>query len=1476
MKRIVKIGVVFLSLLTSSSLLASSTTFLSLAENYTTMNSTDFGNNYNRLIIGGPDSNGIRILNTTGGLSRYIGYKPQLNSGDDSGFSTYFQFQVSSTAADGFVLVFSEGVINGAGPAGGAKGYPPSFASGSQSFGINFMWWSGQRVYFRQNGGVRQNEVRTSLQSNGLIHIWVDYEFTPSGGNLKVYHLNTATNVPTPQRPATHTLTRAVSETFTKNGLHVGVTAATGGSTMNAWLRNMYYSNTHIPTSIDVTQTITVDNTPPTILVTPSVVSITEVSIDVSSSDLQSGLSNLTFKRPSETSFSSVGGSSGQFNVTESGLVQFQAVDNAGNFRNTNVNIHTFNYYDRSTLLETFNNFQSLAISGSNFNVEDYGHYILGERVVFEGRTYEFGGYYSDPYFNVPLASTSVAITNQNINVYSKFTHVNITQSALQETSENTISLQTPSLVGYTVLEWNVENGTFEYTFNQTKTSILRNISSPGFEVYITSGAIFDKDDRAIPSTRAFIKSNTNKTWYAASDFCADNGGYLATITSQDEWDFIRAKFPNTNVWLGGTDTSSEGNWQWLNNEGDIPGPGTGAPESQYPNGLIPGFQKWNDNEPNDFGSGEDYLEMTSSGLWNDLPSTSNKTALCEFQHLYTTLSAINVTETSIVNHHSLVLVFNNGQSNVTFDVGYGAAFSLLPVPQRDGFQFDGWYFENTFVTPATGQNKTSSTQTLYAKWGPVQHPITYILGAGLTAADTYITETTKTLTVHTRAGFTFEGYYDNPTFTGNPITNLSSGNFGAKTYYAKFLPITYQINYVITNRAITTTIFLDDLLFETFTPEFDDFEIAIPYATGYTFKEWRLNTVTGAVVTEVQNGTTNNLNLIGIWDINHYSLEYDLLSGLRFNNDASLYTMSHPNPATYTIEDHLTFQNATVLGYQFTGWEDISGSAITNISIGQIGNVSLVATWVPIDYTLTFDAAGGNAINPLTAPFESDITLPFASRPGYRFDGWFENGVRVDYDLMPLNNRTLEAQWTALPYTLTFVNSITGEQTTLTANFNTPIQMPQIIEPGYTFGGWLENNRAVRFTTMPLGNRTLVASFNARNYTISFSAEIGSAPASIQAAYRSSVSLPTMNVEHYTFKGWQGPNGLIEGSMSVPIDGASLTAVFEPKLYTISFSGEGIELPPVELEFDAPISLPTPSRSGYRFTGWTLNGQPFNTSKMPGENITLVGAFEKTELVLRLVSEGRTIQETTLYHNDAFTLPTAQKRGHTFDGWYEGNNRIRNGAMPARNMTLEARFLINSYPVTFNDHDSTVTERFVYETLATLPSPERLGYRFTGWAANGQIIEQLLISDAVYELTAVYQPLVASMTFVTPLQQFEASLTTNQPLANLNPLNVPDGYSWVGYFTLPFGAGESIQAGRMIDNAHDTMMVPYYLRAGQVFESSSNRLSTEPYYYGNLDSPVSHPEAFPWFESITFITTSMALIGLYVASKGGKRDETI
>ena len=450
----------------------------------------------------------------------------------------------------------------------------------------------------------------------------------------------------------------------------------------------------------------------------------------------------------------------------------------------------------------------------------------------------------------------------------------------------------------------------------------------------------------------------------------------------------------------------------------------------------------------------------------------------------------------------------------------------------------------------------------------------------------------------------------------------------------------------------------------------------------------------------------------------------------------------------------------------------------------------------------------------------------------------------------------------------------MTNEQQTITANFNAPIQLPQINQPGYTFGGWLENNRAVRFTTMPLGNRTLVASFNARNYTLSFTSELGTPPAPIEAAFESSVNLPTMSVEHFTFKGWQGPNGMVQGSFQVPLDGASFKAVFEPVEYTISFSGEGINIPPITVPFEGAISLPSPTKDGHRFSGWTLNGQAFNTTQMPGENITLVGQFEPVELTLRFISEGQVIRQSTLFVNDTFSLPTAQKRGHTFEGWFDGNTQVRNGVMPARNLTLQARFLINSYPVVLNDHEASETIRVEYDSVFELPEKERIGYRFNGWSYNNQIVESITISDITHELTAVYEPLTAVIQFSTPSETLRLQLTTDETINQLSSLNVPSGYIWQGYFTSPFGAGEPVTSGWLVDNAHGLNIYPYYSNLNQTYEVSTGRLSTTPFYHGPTGEPLNNEgNVVPWLEIITFTTLSVGLIGLTILSKGGKHE---
>ena len=108
-------------------------------------------------------------------------------------------------------------------------------------------------------------------------------------------------------------------------------------------------------------------------------------------------------------------------------------------------------------------------------------------------------------------------------------------------------------------------------------------------------------------------------------------GGYLATITSQGEMNFIVEKIGGENpVWLGGSDAASEGDWMWTRG---VDGTGAasavqfwdGDENGNVVNGL---FEDWCDGEPNDNGSGgEHYLQITfdtndgnvAGGCWNDL-----------------------------------------------------------------------------------------------------------------------------------------------------------------------------------------------------------------------------------------------------------------------------------------------------------------------------------------------------------------------------------------------------------------------------------------------------------------------------------------------------------------------------------------------------------------------------------------------------------------------------------------------------------------------------------------------------------------------------------------------------------------------------------------------------------------------------------------------------------------------------------------
>jgi hypothetical protein len=92
--------------------------------------------------------------------------------------------------------------------------------------------------------------------------------------------------------------------------------------------------------------------------------------------------------------------------------------------------------------------------------------------------------------------------------------------------------------------------------------------------------------------------------WLDVVNYCKSMGGYLVTITSSDEQDFVDSLLKDgekTCYWIGATDEGDEDNWRWVSDE-----------PWEYTN--------WSWGEPNNAQAGEHYAEiqMWKEYTWND------------------------------------------------------------------------------------------------------------------------------------------------------------------------------------------------------------------------------------------------------------------------------------------------------------------------------------------------------------------------------------------------------------------------------------------------------------------------------------------------------------------------------------------------------------------------------------------------------------------------------------------------------------------------------------------------------------------------------------------------------------------------------------------------------------------------------------------------------------------------------------------
>ncbi|MEM6725050.1 MAG: HYR domain-containing protein, partial [Bacteroidota bacterium] len=112
----------------------------------------------------------------------------------------------------------------------------------------------------------------------------------------------------------------------------------------------------------------------------------------------------------------------------------------------------------------------------------------------------------------------------------------------------------------------------------------------------------------------SYYLSQSMENFATANALATNLGGHLVTITSQAENDFVAGLSPDR-IMIGLNDIAVENDFVWTNGE-------------------PLGYTNWYPGEPNDFGGGEDAVEINlfTPGAWNDMSVNSPKRFVVEFQ----------------------------------------------------------------------------------------------------------------------------------------------------------------------------------------------------------------------------------------------------------------------------------------------------------------------------------------------------------------------------------------------------------------------------------------------------------------------------------------------------------------------------------------------------------------------------------------------------------------------------------------------------------------------------------------------------------------------------------------------------------------------------------------------------------------------------------------------------------------------------
>jgi len=595
------------------------------------------------------------------------------------------------------------------------------------------------------------------------------------------------------------------------------------------------------------------------------------------------------------------------------------------------------------------------------------------------------------------------------------------------------------------------------------------------------------------------------------------------------------------------------------------------------------------------------------------------------------------------------------------------------------------------------------------------------------------------------RTGYIFLGWTGEGITEPQEIIEIPQGSTGDRTYTANWQVIEYTITLLEMDGAGTS----EALVYTVEQPV----TLPTPTREGYAFLGWTVNSDMAPQLTVVlPQGSIGNKTYTANWELTGYTVTMNLNGG------------SGETTLLYTVEDEeFALPTSTRNGYEFVGWTGegiIMPQLNVTIPTGSTGDKAYTANWQVIEYTITLDTNGGPNVSPIKYTVEDSFTLPYPLRPGYEFAGWTLDGS----GMLPATTLIIyygttgdlhyKAEWRLAEYTINMdLNGGSGKEKVVYTITDEDFELPTPTRNGYEFVGWKGEGittpqRIVKIPKGSTGNKAYTANWKVIQYTIITLLEGGNAGSSGAYVYtvEETFTLPTPTRTGYTFWGWTG-EGITtpQPNVTIPKGSTGDKTYIENWVetgYTITLDlngGSGKEKV-IYTMTDEDFELPTPTRNGYEFVGWTGEGitTPQTSVKIPKGstgNKAYTANWKVIRYTITLVTNGGAVIASIRYTvEDSVTLPIPPERpGYEFAGWVlDGSGQFPSTPMiipegSTGDRIYEAEWRVATYTITYVSHGKaynwvqyTINNQIYFGAPEEDPSYYLPGYTFVGWKIDG------------------------------------------------------------------------------------------------------------------------------------------------------------